>query len=424
GNEHKVSIKNFFTETGHQCKVCTQIRREKEGHPLQISLDNINKEIKPYNFKIIKNEKNLSFGKSTLICPKGHKNKMVWLVLKQKIELITEDKHKIETICNKCKELKIFEEKKEYVLKKGFILDCEFNQWKGIRNKYKFICINNQNHIRKTRISSFSKTNQCKECTDEKREKDNFDKFKTLVEKRGGKVKEDINRITKERRVKCRCTYNHDFEISYEKLSINQWCRACVIGISENIVRIIFEHIYKELFPNVRPNFLKSPHSDYNLELDGYNEELELAFEYQGPHHYNNPMVQERDKFKLLQTKEKDITLVIIPEFTPSNNNNDYIDHIVKYLKENNVDIPQFSREIDFSSAFKGSTTHNKFKNILEEHKGEIMPSIENPNAQYKGVGTQLLLSCTNKEHKPFILTPNAIIYYNSWCKLCKKEMK
>jgi hypothetical protein len=53
----------------------------------------------------------------------------------------------------------------------------------------------------------------------------------------------------------------------------------------EGYCRNIFEKIFNKPFPTVRPNFLKRTNNRV-LELDGYNQELKLAFEYNGIQHY------------------------------------------------------------------------------------------------------------------------------------------
>jgi hypothetical protein len=73
----------------------------------------------------------------------------------------------------------------------------------------------------------------------------------------------------------------------------------------------------------VRPSWLKFGENKA-LELDGYNAELKIAFEYQGPQHYKRvPHFQktdeefnkqlEYDKLKADKCKERGITLYIIP---------------------------------------------------------------------------------------------------------------
>lgn len=60
-------------------------------------------------------------------------------------------------------------------------------------------------------------------------------------------------------------------------------------GKYENRCREIFESLFNRKFPKVRPKFLKRTNG-HCLELDGYNEELKLAFEYNGNQHYKfNP---------------------------------------------------------------------------------------------------------------------------------------
>ena len=78
-------------------------------------------------------------------------------------------------------------------------------------------------------------------------------------------------------------------------------------------------------FPSVRPDFLKNPETDCNLELDGYNENLKLSFEYNGIQHYkfhkrfhkNDEEAfkkqRERDEFKYKRCIEMGITLISVP---------------------------------------------------------------------------------------------------------------
>jgi len=54
----------------------------------------------------------------------------------------------------------------------------------------------------------------------------------------------------------------------------------------ERICRKYFEEIFEQKFPKIRPKWLKS--DKYPLELDGYCENLKLAFEYQGIQHYES----------------------------------------------------------------------------------------------------------------------------------------
>jgi len=58
------------------------------------------------------------------------------------------------------------------------------------------------------------------------------------------------------------------------------------INKGEEACRQVFERIFNRPFVRIRPDFLKNDCTDLNMEIDGYNEDLKLGFEYQGVQHY------------------------------------------------------------------------------------------------------------------------------------------
>ena len=85
---------------------------------------------------------------------------------------------------------------------------------------------------------------------------------------------------------------------SYEKI-VKRWekIKGCTLG--EFICRITLETIFDEKFPNKRYRFLINPETGKALELDGYNEYLKLAFEFQGDQHVNFPNRYHKTKADL-----------------------------------------------------------------------------------------------------------------------------
>lgn len=92
---------------------------------------------------------------------------------------------------------------------------------------------------------------------------------------------------------------------------------------NEKRCREIFESIFGSPFPSVRPSFLKRKNGKA-LELDGYNDKLKLAFEYNGVQHYkfsprfhgspNDFREQEqRDRDKRRMCAAAGVTLIEIP---------------------------------------------------------------------------------------------------------------
>lgn len=60
---------------------------------------------------------------------------------------------------------------------------------------------------------------------------------------------------------------------------------------------VLFDESYED---NFRPDWLKNPLTNYNLELDRYYPNLKIGFEFNGTQHRkkNNPEQWERDKIK------------------------------------------------------------------------------------------------------------------------------
>ena len=88
---------------------------------------------------------------------------------------------------------------------------------------------------------------------------------------------------------------------------------------------MIFETIFEGLrFPTCRPAFLNTQKGRY-LELDGYCDQIRVAFEYQGQQHYdpNNffnrlgtglfAALRSRDERKLALCEDAGVRLVVVP---------------------------------------------------------------------------------------------------------------
>jgi hypothetical protein len=127
--------------------------------------------------------------------------------------------------------------------------------------------------------------------------------------------------------MKWRCEKLHEWEVSFNNIKYsNSWCPKCCQSKTENLCRQIIEEVTGKKFSSVRPDFLKHYKTGYNLELDGYNEELKLAFEYNGIQHYKyRPDYfhkggehlfidqQERDKIKIQMCNKLGIKVIVIP---------------------------------------------------------------------------------------------------------------
>jgi len=100
---------------------------------------------------------------------------------------------------------------------------------------------------------------------------------------------------------------------------------------NEEKCRDIFQRMFQRPFPTIRPDWLKSPVTGRNLEIDGFCPDIEtpigrgLVFEYNGRQHskyvphFHRKGPQEfhyqcaKDDWKNAKCKEKGITLINIP---------------------------------------------------------------------------------------------------------------
>lgn len=74
------------------------------------------------------------------------------------------------------------------------------------------------------------------------------------------------------------CKKKHEFESTLQNINVS-WCTTCPFK-NESYCKAVLEEITGVKFRKCRPKNFKK------LELDGYNEELKLALEYNGEQHY------------------------------------------------------------------------------------------------------------------------------------------
>ena len=164
----------------------------------------------------------------------------------------------------------------------------------------------------------------CPDCCGTK--KHTIELCQRIAEERGGECL-STKYINSRSYMKWKCKKGHEWDAVFSRIKLrNHWCPYCSKGKSEKLCRKIIEELTQEKFPSVRPEFLKHDKSGLNLELDGYCEKLQMAFEYHGKQHYKYcpkffhkkgkyqfEEQKERDKLKIELCIKNNIKLIIIP---------------------------------------------------------------------------------------------------------------
>lgn len=222
------------------------------------------------------------------------------------------------------------------------------------------------------------------------------------------------------------CQEGHYFNVSYNSIHGGSWCPTCSAGKRESICRAILEFLYAKPFPTVRPDWLASPHTDNNLEIDGFCEELQIGFEHNGRHHYmflphfhkteaSYKLMQERDTTKQDLCNKANVKLLIIPYAVKH-------DALYTFIRDMCPDTHALTPEtLDLDSLQVAGRGHRKLgeirKYLADKHPGAKLVS-----TTYVNNTTPLNLVCANGHQ--FSKTWLRCINHEWLCRSCFEEAR
>lgn len=248
-----------------------------------------------------------------------------------------------------------------------------------------------------------------------------IDDMQTFATKRGGKCLSDeyINSFSK---LKWLCANGHVWEAKPGNvIRLGSWCPYCnKRNIRENICREILEMIFKKPFPKKKPSWLRNRNGNL-MELDGYNEELSIAFEYHGEQHFHYSIFFHQGKDKTLSRRISDDTtkrnicrkngvrlIEVSYELPTEGLYKNIIDQChklgIKLPKHTSIDV----RELN-------SKYHHKYIEKLNEFAkkrgGKLLSNV------YAGTEFKLKWRCKNMHI--WEATPANIVHGGYWCPKC-----
>jgi hypothetical protein len=236
--------------------------------------------------------------------------------------------------------------------------------------------------------------------------------YKDIIESKGGTII-STEYVSAKTPIEYKCNNGH----TYKKTATNikkSWCPKCKVFMKEEICRALFEKMFNKKFIKSKPKWLMGS-KGFLLELDGYCEELKIAFEYNGIQHYKavytEPALkrtQINDKLKNKICNDKGIHLIVIPYTIQSPKLQQYI---IDCCHELNISIPNKSKlDID--------TIDIPYKKNLEKlrlYAGQNGGSLL--STSYLGCSQKVEFKCKNNHI--FKLTSYRL-KNNRWCPTCK----
>ncbi|PKM79133.1 MAG: hypothetical protein CVU88_07360, partial [Firmicutes bacterium HGW-Firmicutes-13] len=232
---------------------------------------------------------------------------------------------------------------------------CLSTVYKDTRSKLQWECANG--HRWEATPELVRRGYWCRICSG-KKPRITIQEIHDIAKSRGGKCLEHEykNDSTK---MNWECRIGHQWNATANNIRHGRWCPICASGKMERICRIIFEKCFGEPFPSSWPKWLINRRGNA-MQLDGYNEKLAIAFEYQGIQHYEVSRytqtkrdLQKRlndDAIKLKLCSDRGITLLQIPYQSAEK---DIIGFLKKWFSKHKIDVVVPSlEEIDLSYAY------------------------------------------------------------------------
>ncbi len=293
-------------------------------------------------------------------------------------------------------------------------------------SKYEWMC--SEGHTWKTTIDKIINRNQwCPYCSNHAPR--DIAELSDIAKRRGGALLDHVYQGV-EYKYSFSCSNGHKFKNSFNRIENGRWCPRCSNrDIQEELCRVAFEQIFETPFPKVRPKWLRNIRGNI-MELDGFSEELGIAFEYQGIQHFSEQrlltgrhglagrIADDLEKADLC--KKKGINLFII---THEMKHVNFKEEIKKQaiLFQLNLATSNFHDEIDFDKAYIREDVLARIKSNAEKqglvlltetwfgnkHKYKMKCSAEGHNFTKPGqaiIGIEAKFSCPKcpKETSPW----------------------
>ncbi len=265
---------------------------------------------------------------------------------------------------------------------------------------------------------SIKRGSWCPECAGT--QKHNIEMMKALAKSRGGECLSDsyVNNSTA---LEWKCSEGHHWESAPNKIRSGRWCPECSSSLGERLCKVFFEDVFDAKFPRSYPEWLVND-SGNRMELDGYCDDLRVAFEHHGEQHYSLTthfiktkekliVRQDLDEQKRKLCEENGVVLIEVPEIKMPFKADILRKALIEIIKSSGIKIPigLEGKDIDWDRAYVSGEL-KELVTIAAERGGECLAK------KYKGSLTPIEWKCS--EGHIWKATPSSI-RSGSWCFKC-----
>ena len=303
-NDHKWETTWNVIQQGHWCPECARKAVLQRNFDSRRTEDTVREYISGKEGKLDPEWKYINnHEKFWIECDQGHRWQAVWGNISQG------------HWCPYCMKTIVLEKDvRTYIENKGGHLS---DDWEFVKSKENFKIQCGQGHYFQACWDKIRLGQWCPFCYGN--DQPNDSEVKGLIAAKKGELDSDWKYVNSFSRFWITCRKGHRWQTRWNTLKQGGWCPKCKETVSENKFRGTIERILSAPFPKQKPEWLRSPLTGRPLELDGYNQDLKVAFEYQGPYHYQlgDTSQKRRDEIKVQKCTENNVILIRIPYWVP-----------------------------------------------------------------------------------------------------------
>jgi hypothetical protein len=293
----------------------------------------------------------------------------------------------------------------------------ELTKYRGTKKDVTITC---KNHGPFTRTAELHYQHDCPRCHNELRSQNRLTPIETIrdkVESRGGILLS--KKYEKGVKVKVQCANGHHFSAVWPSINSGSWCRYCDRYFGERFTRHVLELMLGGTFKKSFPNFLINPKTKRRLQLDGYDETLKIAFEYQGEQHFDTSHYyyteggMYRDQLKREQCRRHDVVLIEVREFKKNYGIKENIEHILKSIPQTLN--PKLVSVKDIEDSGFTDFKLKELEDIALENGQQMVTRV------YFGVNNSYELKCPVPDHSTYFV-PGTNFNRQHWCPACEDK--